>query len=73
MAAEAETRLEIAANLAQAGARLAWIIRAVQNTAAPATRGVCLAGQFFIDAQQQAEKVGRLQEGVAHLNGLLAW
>jgi len=45
----------------------------VKNTAAPATGRVCLAGQFFIDAQQQAEKVGRLQQGVAHLNGLLAW
>jgi len=73
MTTEAEARLEITANLAQASPGLARIIRAVQNTAAPATGSVCLAGQFFIDAQQQAEKVGRLQEGVAHLNGLLAW
>ena len=60
IAAETEARLEIAANLAQAGARLAWIIRAVQNTAAPATGSLCLAGQFLIDTQQQAEKIGRL-------------
>ena len=73
MAAEAEACGAMVANPSQACARLARIVGAVQNTAAPATGSVCLAGKFFIHAQQQAEKVGRLQEGVAHLNGLLAW
>jgi hypothetical protein len=61
IAAEAEARFVIAANLAQAGAGLARIVGAVQNTAAPASDRVCLTGQLFINAQQQAEKVGRLQ------------
>jgi hypothetical protein len=42
----------------------------VQNTAAPATGSPGLHRQLFVNAQQQAEKIGRLQEGVAHLNGL---
>jgi hypothetical protein len=32
-----------------------------------------IPGEFFVKAQQQLEKLGVLQQGMAHLAGLLAW
>ena len=45
----------------------------MQDPATVATEAAPLQCKFLINTQQQPKKVGVLQQGMAHLDGLLAW
>jgi len=45
----------------------------MENTATVTSASLRLRGQFNVNLQEKLEKVWILQEGVAHLNSLLAW
>ncbi len=45
----------------------------MQHAAATATARTRLSGQRLVHTQQQSEKIGVWQKGMAHLSGLLAW
>jgi hypothetical protein len=50
--------------------RLARVVGAVQHTPAWAAIGAGLRSQVMVDAQQQREKLGVVQKGMAHCDGL---
>jgi hypothetical protein len=65
--------IEAGSELRQATPWLAGIVCAVQSPFAGATRRLGLGCLVLIDKQQQGEKSGVLQKGVAHWNGLKSW
>ena len=72
VAAEAEPSSKIGVHIRRAPTGLSRIVSAVQNAAARTSCRSRLARQIRVNTQQQSEKIGILQEGMAHWNGLLA-
>ena len=65
--------LETRTELWQASARLTRIVRTVKRARTGAPRCLSLGRLVSVDLEQQGEKPGVLQKGVAHWDRLLVW
>jgi hypothetical protein len=66
LATKAQAPLDAAAHLGWASSRLARVIGTMQRARTGTTLGLRLRGQLVVDLQQQREKPGIVEQGLAH-------